>query len=100
MTRRSPRVAGCCCPGWRPGTAPPRRDLDHFDARARQRQVQRCGELPGPIADEEPKSGGGTFAEVHEEGAGLLGGPEPARVSGHAHDVQVADAGALTLLTA
>ena len=32
--------------------------------------------MTGPIADEEPESGD-TFADVHDEVAGLLGGPGP-----------------------
>jgi len=45
----------------RPRTA--RRDLDDLDARVRQDRVERCRELTGPIADEEPKLGG-VVAEV------------------------------------
>jgi hypothetical protein len=54
----------------------PRRDLDHLDARVRQHRVERCCELTGPIADQEPKPSG-TFAEVHDEVAGLLRRPRP-----------------------
>ena len=36
----------------------PRRDLDHLDACIRQDRVERCRELSGPIADEEPEPGG------------------------------------------
>jgi len=67
----------------------PRRDLDHLDARVRQDRVERGRELPGPVADEEPEPGG-MFAEVHDEVAGLLGGPGSVGVRGHAEDVQVA----------
>ena len=52
-------------------------------------RVERRCELTGPIADEEPKPSG-TFAEVHDEVAGLLGGPGPVGMSGHAQDVHVA----------
>ena len=52
----------------------PRRDLDHRDARVRQDRVERRRELPGAVADEEPIPGG-AVAEVHDEVAGLLGGP-------------------------
>ena len=51
----------------------PRRDLDHLDAHVRQHRVERCRELSGPIADEEPKPD--LLAEVHDEIAGLLSGP-------------------------
>ena len=67
----------------------PRRDLDHFDARVRHDRVERSRELTGPVADEEPKPGG-TFAEVHDEVTGLLCGPGPVGMSGHAQHVQVA----------
>jgi len=33
----------------------PRRDPDHLDARIGQHRVERGGELPSPIADEEPE---------------------------------------------
>jgi hypothetical protein len=69
----------------RPRTA--RRDLDHLDARVRQDRVELCRELTGPVADEEPESGG-AFAEVHQQVAGLLGGPAPVGMGGHAQDVQ------------
>jgi hypothetical protein len=64
----------------------PGRDLDHFDARVRHDRVERYRELTGPIADEEPKSGG-MVAEVHDEVAGLLGGPGPVGIRGHAQGV-------------
>ena len=67
----------------------PRRDLDHLDARIRQHRVERGRELSGPIADEEPEPRD-VFAEVHDEVAGLLGGPGPVGMRGHAQDVQVA----------
>ena len=44
----------------------PRRDLDHFDSRIGQHGVERCRELSGPIADQEPEPGD-VFAEVHDE---------------------------------
>jgi hypothetical protein len=64
----------------------PRRDLDHLDACVRQDRVERCRELPGAVADEEPKPGG-VVAEVHDEVAGLLGGPRAVGMCGHAQDV-------------
>jgi hypothetical protein len=66
----------------------PRRDLDHLDARVRQDRVERCRELTGPIADEEPKPSG-TFAEVHDKVAGLLRRPRPVGMPGHVQNVQV-----------
>jgi hypothetical protein len=63
------------------------RDLDHLDARIRQHRIERGRELTGPIADEEL---GNTLAEVHDEVAGLLGGPGSVGIAGHAQHVQVA----------
>ena len=67
----------------------PRRNLDHRDARVRQDRVERRRELPGSVADEEPIPGS-AVAEVHDEVAGLLGGPGPVRMCGHAEDVEIA----------
>jgi hypothetical protein len=39
------------------------------------------GELPGPVADQEPEVRS-TIAEVHQEVADLLRGPRPVRVRG------------------
>jgi hypothetical protein len=58
----------------------PGRDLDCLDARIRQDCVERCRELPGSIADEEPESRD-VLAEVHDEVAGLLRRPRAVRVS-------------------
>ena len=71
----------------RPGT--PRRDLHHLNARTGQDRVERCRELSGPITDEEPEPGG-VFTDVHDEVAGLLGGPGPIGMPGDAKDMQVA----------
>ncbi len=68
-----------------------RRDLDHFDACVGQDRVERRAELPGPVPDQEPETGG-TFAEVQQEVPDLLRGPGPVRVGGHAEDVHVAGA--------
>jgi len=57
------------------------RDLQGLDAGAGQGSVERIGELPSPIADQEPEVGG-VIAEVHREVADLLGGPRPVRVGG------------------
>ena len=67
----------------------PRRDLDYLDTRVRQDRVERSRELTGPVADEEPKPAD-VLAEVHQQVAGLLGGPRPIGMCGHAQDMQVA----------
>ena len=54
----------------------PRRDLDHLDACIGQDCVERCRELSGSVADEEPEPGG-VLAEVHQQVAGLLSSPRP-----------------------
>ena len=64
----------------------PRRDLDHLDARVRQDRVERRRELPGPVADQEPKPGG-VVAEIHDEVAGLLGGPGSVGMCGHGQEM-------------
>jgi hypothetical protein len=43
--------------------------------------------MSGPIADEDPEPRD-VFAEVHDEVAGLLGGPGAVGLRGHAQDVQ------------
>jgi hypothetical protein len=45
-----------------------------IDAGAGQDCIKRWGELAGAVADEEPERGG-TVVEVHQQVAGLLGGP-------------------------
>jgi hypothetical protein len=67
------------CKGIRPWTS--RRDLHHFDADVCQDRVERCGELPGAVADQEPEVGG-AVAKVQQKVPGLLGGPGPVRVRG------------------
>jgi hypothetical protein len=44
----------------------PGRDLHRLDARAGQDRVEGRGELPGPVADQEPEARG-AVAEVHQE---------------------------------
>jgi hypothetical protein len=39
---------------------------------------------------DEESDGGGAVVEVHQQVAGLLGGPGPGRVTGYAEDVDVA----------
>ena len=65
----------------------PRRDLDHLDTDIGRHGVERCGELSGTIADEEPEPPE-VLAEVHHEVAGLLGGPGPVGMRGYPEDVQ------------
>src|SRR6266516_8134496 len=65
--------------GVRAGTSG--RDLQRFDAGAGKDRVERCGELPGPVADQEPEVAG-AVTEVHQEVADLLGGPRPVRMGG------------------
>ena len=65
-----------------------RGDLEYFDPRVRHDRVERCRELSGPIADEEPKPD--LLAEVHDEIAGLLSGPGSVGMPGHAEHVHVA----------
>ena len=43
--------------------------------------VKRSGELPGPVADQEPEAGG-AVTQVHQEVADLLNGPRAVRVRG------------------
>jgi hypothetical protein len=66
-----------------------RRDLHDVDPRACQDDVERSGELSGTVTDEEPE-GATAVVEVHQQVAGLLGGPCAGRVAGHAEDVHVA----------
>jgi hypothetical protein len=71
----------------RPGAA--RRDLHGLDTGAGQHCVERFGELPGPVPDQEPEAGG-AITQIHQEVADLLHGPGTVRVRGHAEDVHVA----------
>jgi hypothetical protein len=71
----------------RPRTA--RRDFDNLDAGIGQHGVERGRELPGTVANQEPKPAN-LLAEVHDEVASLLRGPGPVGVRGDAQDVQVA----------
>ncbi len=64
------------------------RDLHDLDAGVGEDGVERGGELASPVADQEPEVVG-PFVEVHEQVAGLLGGPCPVGVRGGAEDVDV-----------
>ena len=68
-----------------------RRDPHRFDAGAGQGRVGGFGELPGPVADQEPECRG-PLTQVQQEIADLLGGPRPVRVRGYPEDVHVAGA--------
>jgi hypothetical protein len=63
-------------------------DPHSVDSCAGQDAVERCRELAGPVADEEPE-GGGTVVEVHQQVVGLLGGPGSGRMAGRPEDVHV-----------
>ena len=67
----------------------PGRDLYRFDAGAGQDGVEGHGELPGPVAEQEPEVRG-AVAEIHQKIADLLCGPRPVRVRGDAGDMDVA----------
>ena len=64
-------------------------DLDGVDPGAGQGGVEGGGELAGAVADEEPERGG-PVVKVHQEVAGLLGGPGSGRMAGRPEDVDVA----------
>jgi len=66
----------------------PGRDLRGLDTGISQDCVERCGELPGPVADQEPKLCG-AITQVHQQVADLLHGPRPVRVGGDSEDVHV-----------
>jgi hypothetical protein len=68
------------------------RDLHGFDAGAGHDRVERGGELPGPVTDQEPEVRG-AVTEVHQEIADLLRGPRPVRVRGDPEHMHVAAAG-------
>jgi len=68
-----------------------RRDLHGFDTGAGQDCVERFGELPGPVADQEPEVRG-AIAQIHQQVADLLYSPRAVRVRGDPEDVHVAAA--------
>ncbi len=72
---------------------------EHLDplswAQSHERRVGHRGELPGPVANQEPEVRG-AVTEVHQEIADLLHRPRPARVGGHPEDVHVAAATSIT----
>jgi len=64
------------------------RDLHCLDTGGGQGRVERVGELPGAVADEEPEVRG-PVTKIHQEVAGLLGGPRPAGMRGDPEDVHI-----------
>jgi hypothetical protein len=68
-----------------------RRDRQCLDTNAGQDHVEGIGELPDPVADQEPEVRNAA-AEVHQQVADLLAGPRPVRVCGDPGDVYVAAA--------
>ena len=85
----STRRGAVCNPRFRPRA--PGRDLHRLDTGAGQDRVEGCGELPGPVADQEPEVRG-AVTEVHQQIADLLRGPRPVRVRGDPEDVHIAGA--------
>jgi len=67
----------------------PRRDLHGLDAGIGQHRIERAGELPGPVADQEPEAGG-AVAQVRQQVADLLHSPGPVRVRGDTGNVHIA----------
>src|SRR6478735_7998863 len=68
------------CPDW---------GADDAEVGAGEDGVEGGGELAVPVADQEPDPVG-AFAEVHQQVAGLLGGPVPGGVGGDPGDVYAA----------
>jgi hypothetical protein len=66
----------------------PRRGLHYLQALAGEGFVEGAGEFGVAVADQEA-GGADPVAGVHEQVAGLLGGPRAVRVCGHAEDVHV-----------
>ena len=56
------------------------RDLHCMDAGGREDRVERIGELPGPVADQEAEVRGAA-PEVHQEVTDLLGSPRAVRMA-------------------
>jgi hypothetical protein len=67
------------------------RDLHGLHAGTGQDCVKRCGELPGPVADQEPETRG-AITRIHQQVADLLHGPGTVWVRGDPEDVHVAAA--------
>jgi hypothetical protein len=67
----------------------PRWNPHGVDSGVGQDGIERRGELAGAVADEELERGS-AVVEVHQEVAGLLGGPGSGWMAGRAEDVHVA----------
>jgi hypothetical protein len=63
-----------------------RRNPHHADTHIGQDRIEGCGELTGPISDQDPELGD-AIAKIHHQVAGLLGSPSTVRVRGHAQQV-------------
>src|SRR5271167_4917569 len=64
------------------------RDFHGLDTSIGQDCVKRLGELPGPVADQEPEARG-AITQIHHEVADLLYSPRAVRVRGDPEDVHV-----------
>jgi hypothetical protein len=64
----------------------PRRSLHYLDALVGENLIESGGELGVTVPDEEPERLD-PVAEIHDEVAGLLGGPGSGRIGRHAQDV-------------
>jgi len=71
------------------------RDLHGLDAGGGEDRVERIGELPGAVADQEAETGG-AFPEVYQEVADLLHGPGAVRMGGDPEDMNVAEPTSMT----
>ena len=68
------------------------RNLHGLDTSIGQDCVKRCGELPGPVTDQEPEARG-AITQIHQEVADLLYSPRAVRLRADPEDVHVAAAG-------
>jgi hypothetical protein len=62
-----------------------RRNPDHTDAHIGEDRIEGCGELAGPVSDQDPELGD-AIAKIHHQVAGLLGW------SGHLPPVRITPA--------
>jgi hypothetical protein len=67
------------------------RDLHGLDTSVGQDCVERLGELPGPVPDQEPEARG-AITQIHQQVADLLDSPRAVRVRCDPEDVHVAAA--------
>src|SRR5512140_2480148 len=85
----STRRGAVCNPRFRARTAG--RDLHGLDTSVGQDCIKRLGELPGPVANQEPEARG-AITQIHQQVADLLYSPRAVRVRGYPEDVHVAAA--------